>query len=121
MLTKKTFFLGLILLTFFYFSSQALAGGIFDGTTVGLPGPPGGVPQILANLLIWLVTIFGIIAMIGLVASGIQYVASFGNESAMEHAKKNMTYCIIGVVVGLSGWVIIKAIYAALTASSFYF
>lgn len=94
--------------------------GPFNGTTVGLPGPQGGIAQILSNILIWLLAVFGIIAMIGFVISGIQYVVAAGDESTIESAKRNMTYSIIGVIVGLSGFIIIKAIYSALTATPIF-
>jgi hypothetical protein len=90
------------------------------GSELGLPDPAGGIPVILTNLLKWLVIIFGVVAMIGFFISGIQYVVAAGNEGVMESAKRNMTYSIIGVIVGLSGYIIIRAIQAALTANSLF-
>ena len=96
-------------------------GGGFDPNSslysgLGLPG--GSVIGIMANLLLWILAIFGIIAIIGFVISGIIYLTSAGDENRIATAKKAMTYSIIGVVVGISGWVILRAIFYALQAQS---
>ena len=62
----------------------------------------------------WLMVVFGSIAIIAFVVSGIQYLTAAGDEKGLETAKRNMTYSIIGVIVALSAFVIIKAIDAAL-------
>lgn len=58
----------------------------------------------------WLLALFGMIAVIAFVISGIQYLVSAGNEEMIETAKNNMRYSIVGVLVGLSGMVVILAI-----------
>ncbi len=78
----------------------------------GLSDAP--IRDILINLLRWLLMIVGILAMIGFVISGMQYMLAAGSESIMETAKKNMTYSIIGVIVVLGSFVIIQAIGVAL-------
>lgn len=82
----------------------------------GLPGPEGGIQEILKNLLTWLLEIVGVIALIGFIISGIQYIVSTGSEDMMEMAKRNMLYSIIGITVVLASFVIIKAIDVALRA-----
>ncbi|OGI31086.1 MAG: hypothetical protein A3G09_00055 [Candidatus Moranbacteria bacterium RIFCSPLOWO2_12_FULL_48_12] len=69
----------------------------------------------------WLLAVFGMIAIIAFVISGIQYLISAGNEAMIETAKRNMMYSMLGVLVGLSGWVIIRAIDAALNGWSFWY
>lgn len=78
----------------------------------GLSDAP--IRDILINLLRWLLMIVGILAMIGFVISGMQYMLAAGSESIMETAKRNMTYSIIGVIVVLGSFVIIQAIGVAL-------
>ena len=68
----------------------------------------------IENLMQWILGIFGFIAVIGFVISGIQYLTSAGNENAIETAKRNMKWSIVGVIVGLGGLVIIWAINNAL-------
>jgi hypothetical protein len=94
--------------------------GIVIPTDTGLPAPPGGVAQIIRNLLTWLLGIVGVIAIIGFVISGIQYLTSTGDEDRMQSAKRNMLYAIIGVVVVLASFVIIQAIQYALEAKSMF-
>lgn len=79
---------------------------------IGLSDSP--IEDILVNLLEWLLEIVGVIALIGFVISGVQYITASGNESMMETAKKNLTYSIIGVIVVLGSFVIIQAIHVAL-------
>jgi hypothetical protein len=94
--------------------------GIVIPEGTGLPDPPNGVAQIIRNLLTWLLGIVGVIAIIGFVISGIQYLTSAGDEDQMQSAKRNMLYAIIGVVVVLSSYVIIQAIQYALEARSMF-
>ena len=94
--------------------------GIEIPTGTGLPDPRGGIARIIRNLLTWLLGIVGVIAIIGFVISGIQYLTSAGNEDQMQSAKRNMLYAIIGVVVVLSSFVIIQAIQYALEAKSMF-
>lgn len=62
----------------------------------------------------WMLYLFGFLAIIAFVISGIQYLTAAGNMSSIETAKRNMNYSIIGVVVALSGLVILIAIDALL-------
>lgn len=86
----------------------------------GLPDPPGGIKTVLENLLRWMLGIVGVVAIIGFVVSGIQYIVSTGNETVMESAKRNMLFSIIGIIVVLSSFVIIQAINYALEARSLF-
>lgn len=74
---------------------------------------------IIRNLMNWLLAIFGMLAIIAFVISGIQYLLAAGDESMAETAKNNMKFAIIGVVVALAGWVIIMAISDLLSGSLF--
>jgi len=83
----------------------------------GLPG--GSISGIITNIAMWLLAIFGIVGVIGFVIAGIMYLASFGDDTRMQTAKKAMLYSIIGIVVGLAGLVIITAVTAMLSGTSF--
>lgn len=80
--------------------------------------PDTDIKTIVNNLLNWILGIFGMLAVIAFVISGIQYILSTGDERTMDTAKRNMTYSIIGVVVALSGLIIIFAIDKALRGTS---
>lgn len=65
--------------------------------------------------------IFTIFAMIAFVISGIQYLTSAGSTEQIEIAKRNAKYALLGVIVGLSGFVVFRAIISALSGSGFFF
>jgi hypothetical protein len=81
--------------------------------------PRGTIFGIISNLLYWLLAIFGIVGVIGFAISGILYLTAAGDETRMQSAKKAMLYSIMGVIVGLSGLVIIFAASYALNGMSF--
>lgn len=95
-------------------------GGYEMPTNTNLPGSSSniGIADVLNNFLKWLLAIFGSLALISFVISGIQYFLAAGDDKRMQDAKRNMLYSIIGVAVGLSGFVIIQAIDKALNATS---
>lgn len=84
----------------------------------GLPNPGGGFKAVVEALLNWILAIVGLIAIIGFVISGIQYLTSAGDDDRIETAKKNMTYCIVGVVVALSAYIVVKAVNTVLSGQN---
>jgi heme/copper-type cytochrome/quinol oxidase subunit 2 len=113
-----------LLLTPLLVSAQASSGtswgtGLSNAQAVGLPG--GHIYQIIASTLAWLLAIFGFIAVIGFVISGVLYLTAAGNESQAEQAKNAMKYSIIGVIVALMGYVVIQAIDFWLSGTSTIF
>lgn len=87
-------------------------------STFGLPG--GSIMGIAVNILSWLLGLFGVIGILGFLISGIIYLTAAGDEDRMGYAKRAMQYSIIGVIVGLVGFVVIQAVdYALNTYSSF--
>jgi hypothetical protein len=96
-------------------------GGVCFPTNTGLANPQGGILQILGNLFSWLMALFSIFAIVAFVISGIQYLLSAGDEDLAKSAKKNANNAILGIVIGLSGFIIIKAISAALAGQGYFF
>jgi hypothetical protein len=93
--------------------------GIYIPDDTGLPDPEGGVATVLKKLLAWLLGIVGVIALISFVIAGIMYLISTGDEDMIERAKRNMTWSILGVIVALAGFVILKAVDLLLRGASF--
>lgn len=89
-------------------------------TNFNLPDPQGGVVGVLATFLNWILGIISVIAMIALVVSGLQYFWAAGDEKMAETAKRNMTYSIIGIIVALAGFIIVKAVDALLRANTLF-
>jgi hypothetical protein len=94
------------------------SSGVCFPTNTSLPS--AGVATIISNVLYWLLGIFGFLAIIAFVISGIQYILSAGSEKGVDTAKRNMKWAMVGVVVALSGLVIIYAIDKALRATSLF-
>jgi|GEM_PF-1713271 len=91
----------------------------FTSNPYGLPtGGDGGILGIFQNILFWLLALFAIFGIIGFVISGIFYLIAAGEESTMEKGKEGMKWSIIGVIVGLSGYVIMKAVLSLLSGTS---
>jgi len=80
--------------------------------------PDGSILGIVTHILYWLLALLGVFGVIGFVISGIIYLVSTGDEDMIERAKRAMTWSIVGVVVGLMGFVVIQAVDTALMGSS---
>lgn len=80
--------------------------------------PSGSIYGIISAVLYWILGIFGFIAIIGFVISGIMYLTAAGDDDQQERAKDQMKWSIIGVIVGLAGLVVIYAANNLLNAAS---
>lgn len=89
--------------------------GLSNAQTAGTPG--GKIVDIIKTIMNYLLGILGFLGIIGFVISGIMYLVSAGDESGIERAKTAMVYSIVGVIVALIGFVIIRAVDALLRAS----
>lgn len=74
--------------------------------------------DILTNFLNWLLGIFGVIAVVAFVISGIQYLTSAGDEERAKNAKRNVKYALMGIVIALSSFIIVKAVDTVLRANT---
>ncbi|MFA6193531.1 MAG: pilin [Parcubacteria group bacterium] len=92
----------------FCFACFANAQGVALPTNVGLPG--GDLTSIVSNFTNWLLAIFGFLAIISFLVSGMMYFFSAGDDTAQEKAKKQMTWSILGVVIGLIGLVVVYTV-----------
>lgn len=104
-----SFFLAL----FFVVSSASAAVTLPSGT--GLSSDD--LATVITRLTNWILGIFGFLAIISFLVSGIMYFLAAGDDKAQEKAKKQMTWSIVGVVIGLSGLVVITAINLILSGS----
>ncbi len=93
-------------------------GSVCLPTGTGLSSIP--IALLLRNIMNWLLLIFGSLAIMAFVISGIQYLLAAGDEGRMETGKRNMQFSILGVIIALAGLVIVKAIDMALLGSSFF-
>jgi len=84
-----------------HFINIAHAGVISDAPTF---------KQVEINVLNFLLSVAGIIAIIALVLSGIVYFFSAGDERRMEIAKKSAMYAILGIVLIMGSMVLVRLI-----------
>ncbi|MFH0969017.1 MAG: pilin [Patescibacteria group bacterium] len=94
------------------------SSGVCFPTNTNLPDKDA--MAIVTNILNWLLGIFGILAIISFVISGIQYILSSGNEKMIDTAKRNMTWSIVGIVVALSGLIIVYAVDNLLRGTTYF-
>lgn len=82
------------------FVNIAHAAGVIEDATP--------ISAVLANILNFLLSVFGVLAIIGLVVSGVLYVTAAGNERQAELAKKAAFGSAVGIAVALSSLVIVR-------------
>jgi predicted anti-sigma-YlaC factor YlaD len=70
------------------------------------------ITHILLNALQFLLSIVGIVAIIGLVVAGIIYLTSGGNEKRVASAKRAVLASVIGIAVALGALVIVSQLTA---------
>lgn len=80
-----------------------------------------GGESTLSGLILTIVDYFlgflGLLAVIMVVYGGVTYVSSAGNDEAVGKAKKIIMYALIGIVVILLSFVVVKAVLGSGTAT----
>lgn len=64
----------------------------------------------LLDILNFLLSIVGVIAIIGLVIAGVLYFTAHGDERQVSWAKRSLVSGIIGIVIALGGMVLVWTI-----------
>ncbi len=108
-------FLGLIVLPVAIY-----AEGVEIPSGTGLP-QGGDLKTVVENFMKWFLGIFGFLSIISFLVSALMYFMGgsiTGEKKDVSGAKKQLQWSIIGVVVGLSGYIILKAVEAWLGGSS---
>ncbi|MCB9834543.1 hypothetical protein H6792_00725 [Candidatus Nomurabacteria bacterium] len=85
-------------------------GPIFKGTNFTEGNLVSIAQQIIANLVVLLTAIIGIVSVYMFITAGIKMLTSSGNPKAIESAKNTILYAIIGMAVALFAGVIVRAI-----------
>ena len=105
-------------------AAPAVAGaqwGVGKGNAGASGLPSDSIYGIIGRFMNWLLAILGFIGVIGFVIAGILYLTSAGNEEQIETAKKAMLWSIVGVIVALIGFVIIRAVEGLLSSGQTQF
>lgn len=85
----------------FLSTSLAQAGSISDATPIA---------TILQNVLDFLLSIVGLVAIIALVIAGILYLTANGDTKRISVAKKAFGFAIIGIVIALGSLIVVSQI-----------
>lgn len=120
---KKKIFFGTFVAVFL---SIFLLSGTIYADSVNIPsgtGLPAGsdLKTVIENFMKWLLGIFGFLAIISFLISAMMYFmggSMTGEKKDVSGAKKQMQWSIVGVIVGLGGYVILQAIESWLGGST---
>jgi hypothetical protein len=85
-----------------------------DGVPADLVGPTGTLTDI-TNKILYAV---GIVSVIMLIYGGFRYIISGGDKAKVTDAKNTILYAIIGLIISILAFAIVKFILGALGASS---
>lgn len=77
---------------------------------VGVIASAPSVSHILMNVLYFLLSVVGIVAILSLVIAGLRYMIAFGDKEAIDSAKQMMGQSMIGIVIALGALVIVRGI-----------
>jgi len=72
--------------------------------------PENYVRSVVLTVLLWLLLIFTFLCVIAFVVAGMMFLMAGSNPQLAEQAKNAVKFSIIGVAVGISGYVIITLI-----------
>ena len=73
------------------------------------------IADILADLVDWLLSLVGIIAVAMIIIGGVLYLTAGGSERQLEMAKKTLIYTVIGLLICGISYVIVKTVAEILT------
>lgn len=90
------------------FLNEILA--ILQAKDVAGTGSAITIKQIAVNVLNFLLSIFGVIAIISLIIGGGMYLTAYGDEKRLDSGKKIVTYAIIGIVIALSALAVTRQV-----------
>lgn len=83
----------------------------------GLPNDTS-ISGIVTRIIQILLAVAGLIAVIFLIVGGFRYITAGGNEETAEAAKKTITNAIIGIVIIILSFVIVRVISNALAKNT---
>jgi hypothetical protein len=104
--------------------ASVLVGVVTPGTgpvpvpwVIGFFGPAGSLTatMLIIYIINILLAVVGLVAVLYVIIGGFRYVTAHGNEEQAEAAKLTITHAIIGIVIVILSFVIVRVIANALT------
>ena len=78
------------------------------------PAGANSASQLILGLISIALSVAGLVAVLFLIVGGFRYIVAAGNEEQVESAKKTITHAIIGLVIIILSFVIVRVISNAL-------
>ena len=92
-------------------ANSVVKKGITTATTADMKNKSiageGGLISILINFLLWAV---GILSVVMIIFSGFRYITSAGDAAKTKSAQTALTYSIVGLIVAVLAWVIVRMV-----------
>lgn len=66
--------------------------------------------EVLLRVLNFLLTVVGIVAVIGMLLSGVIYLTALGDEKRIKLAKKSFNYSVVGTVIVFIALIVVMTI-----------
>ena len=92
-------------------ANSVVKKGITTATTADMKNKSiageGGLISILINFLLWTV---GVLSVVMIIFSGFRYITSAGDAAKTKSAQTALTYSIVGLIVAVLAWVIVKMV-----------
>ena len=83
-----------------------------DGVPTDLVGPTGTLTEITSKILY----VVGIISVFMLIYGGVRYIISGGDQKKITDAKNTLLYAIIGLIIAVFSFAIVKFVLSAIGA-----
>ena len=98
---------------------QKLIAGVT--TLPDVPGAPtlseNSIPALISLVVTIMMTFIGGLSVVFIIAGGIKYVTSGGDEKKVGSAKNTILYAVIGLVIAFLGAIIVRVVMNAIGAT----
>ncbi len=105
-------FYGIIILILSNGATNALAAEFSN------PVPINSVEELIKQITIWIISIFGSIALIIIIFAGFRYLTAGADENKAAEAKKMLTWAVIGIAIVLGSAAIVNELIHAFGAGT---
>lgn len=89
-----------------------------SGTGICNPQFGGSLTEFILRVINIALAIAGLVAVLFLIIGGFRFITAGGNEAAAESAKKIITNSVIGVIVIILSFVIVRVVTNTLTSTN---
>lgn len=91
-------------------SAQLIQQGDVPSSIAQATGGEGSIRNLILNIVNFFLLFLGLIAVIMIIYGGITYVTAAGNQEKIESAKKIIMYAIVGIVIVLISFALVRTV-----------